>query len=224
MLDRPSTMLENNSNMKEDAADSLNARIAQRVRDLRASSGLSLDALATQCGISRSMISLIERGESSPTAVLLEKLATGLGVPLAALFDEPQPSASPVARAVDQPSWRDPHSGYVRRNVSPSGVGSQIQIVEVTFPARARVSYETGPREPVVHQQVWVLEGAIDITVGAERHRLGSGDCLAMVLDAPITFHNPHKTAARYAVVLAAMPYPLPFRRSHGEQRPSLYP
>ena len=223
MLDRLSTMLENNSNMKEDAPDSLNARIAQRVRDLRASSGLSLDALATQCGISRSMISLIERGESSPTAVLLEKLATGLGVPLAALFDEPQPSASPVARAVDQPSWRDPHSGYVRRNVSPSGVGSQIQIVEVTFPARARVSYETGPREPVVHQQVWVLEGAIDITVGAERHRLG-GDCLAMVLDAPITFHNPHKTAARYAVVLAAMPYPLPFRRSHGEQRPSLYP
>jgi len=210
--------------MEETPADSLNARIAQRVRDLRASSGLSLDALATQCGISRSMISLIERGESSPTAVLLEKLATGLGVPLAALFDEPRPSASPVARAADQPSWRDPHSGYVRRNVSPSGVGSQIQIVEVTFPAKARVSYETGPREPVVHQQVWVLEGAIDITVGDERHRLGRGDCLAMVLDAPITFHNPHKTAARYAVVLAAMPYPLPFRRSHGEQRPSLYP
>ena len=47
---------------------------------------------------------------------------------------------------------------------------------------------------------------------------------LAMVLDKPITFHNPHKAAARYAVVLASMPYPLPFRRSHGEQRPSLYP
>ena len=210
--------------MKDDATDSLNDRIAQRVRDLRASAGLSLEALATHCGISRSMISLIERGESSPTAVLLEKLASGLGVPLAALFDAPQPSASPVARAVDQPSWRDPHSGYVRRNVSPSGVGSQIQIVEVTFPAKARVSYETGPREPVMHQQVWILEGAIDITVGDARHRLAAGDCLAMVLDKPIAFHNPHKVAARYAVVLASMPYPLPFRRSHGEQRPSLYP
>ena len=210
--------------MKETPSDTLNDRIAQRVRDLRAACGLSLDALATHCGISRSMISLIERGESSPTAVLLEKLASGLGVPLAALFDAPQPSASPVARAADQPSWRDPHSGYVRRNVSPSGVGSQIQIVEVMFPAEARVSYETGPREPVMHQQIWVLEGAIDVSVGDERHRLAAGDCVAMVLDKPITFHNPHQLAARYAVVLASMPYPLPFRRSHGDQRPSLYP
>jgi transcriptional regulator with XRE-family HTH domain len=209
--------------MEDPAAKSLNDRIAQRVRDLRAASGLSLDALATHCGISRSMISLIERGESSPTAVLLEKLASGLGVPLAALFDAPQTTANPVARMADQPSWRDPRSGYVRRNVSPSGVGSQIQIVEVMFPAKARVSYETGPREPVMHQQVWVIEGAIDITVGADRHRIAAGDCLAMVLDKPIMFHNPHTAAARYAVVLASMPYPMPFRRSHGDQRPSLY-
>ncbi len=210
--------------MEEQAPDSLNDRIAQRVRDLRASSGLSLDALATHCGISRSMISLIERGESSPTAVLLEKLASGLGVPLAALFDAPQPSASPVARAADQPSWTDPHSGYVRRNVSPSGVGSQIQIVEVHFPPKARVAYETGPREPVMHQQVWVIDGRVDITVGTEKHRLDAGDCLAMVLDRPVSFHNPTRTTAHYAVVLASMPYPLPFRRSHGDQRPSLYP
>ncbi len=223
-LDAPSNILDTPSIMEEQAPDCLNARIAQRVRELRASSGLSLDALATQCGISRSMISLIERGESSPTAVLLEKLATGLGVSLAALFDAPQPSASPVARAADQPSWRDPHTGYVRRNVSPSGVGSQIQIVEVAFPPKARVSYETGPREPVIHQQVWVIDGAIDITVGSERHRLGAGDCLAMVLDKPVTFHNPHKAAARYAVVLTALPSSLPVRRSHGEQRSSLHP
>lgn len=210
--------------MEEYPPASLNDRIAQRVRDLRAASGLSLDALATHCGISRSMISLIERGESSPTAVLLEKLASGLGVPLAALFDAPQPSASPVARAADQPSWKDPHSGYVRRNVSPSGVGSQIQIVEVHFPPKARVAYETGPREPVMHQQIWVIAGTLDVTVGADRHRLCDGDCLAMILDRPVSFHNPTREATHYAVVLAAMPYPLPFRRSHGEHRPSLYP
>ena len=51
----------------------INARIAARVRALRAARGLSLEALAQACGVSRSMISLIERGESSPTAVLLEK-------------------------------------------------------------------------------------------------------------------------------------------------------
>ena len=194
--------------MKETGSDSLNDRIARRVRDLRAASGLSLDALATHCGISRSMISLIERGESSPTAVLLEKLASGLGVPLAALFDTPEPTADPVARAAAQPSWRDPHSGYVRRNVSPSGVASPIQIVEIAFPAGARVAYESAQRASPVHQQVWMLEGTMEIAVGDELHRLGEGDCLAFALDRPTSFHNPTRRRARYAVVLAAMPAP----------------
>jgi transcriptional regulator with XRE-family HTH domain len=189
--------------MTETTAPSLNDRIAHRVRDLRAGRGLSLDALATHCGVSRSMISLIERGESSPTAVLLEKLATGLNVPLASLFETPEPAASPVARGTDQPAWRDPHSGYIRRNVSPGGVGSPIQIVEVSFPPKARVAYESGAREPLIHQQVWVLEGTIEVTVGDEVHRLDAGDCLAHVLDRPMTYHNPTRKTARYAVVIA---------------------
>lgn len=196
-------MLETESRMKEHVASDLNQRIAQRVRDLRAARGLSLEAAATKSGVSRSMISLIERGESSPTAVVLERLATGLGVAMASLFDAPQPQASPLARAKQQPPWRDPQSGYVRRNVSPAGAGSPIQIVEVLFPPGARVAYETGAREPRVHQQVWVQEGAIDITVGDERHRLQAGDCLALVLDRPLLYHNPTRKPARYAVVLA---------------------
>ena len=198
-----------------DTASDLNDRIAQRVRDLRAERGLSLGALATQCGVSRSMISLIERGEASPTAVVLERLATGLNVTLASLFDTPRPTSEPVARLANQASWRDPHSGYVRRNVSPmfassmagSHVTSPIQIVEVSFPAKARVAYETAAREPQVHQQVWVLEGAIDVTVGDEPCRLKFGDCLALVLDRPVTFHNPTRKVARYAVVIAILPF-----------------
>jgi len=54
--------------------------VAQRVRELRATQGLSLEALADRSGVSRSMISVIERGESSPTAVVLAKLAAGLSV------------------------------------------------------------------------------------------------------------------------------------------------
>ena len=181
---------------------SLNERIAQRVRDLRAARGLSLEALANASGISRSMISVIERGESSPTAVVLEKLAAGLGVPLASLFDSPSPASDPVSRAKGRAQWRDPHSGYVRSNVSPGGAGSPIRIVEVSFPPRARVSYETGPREPRTDQQVWVLEGAIDVAWGDELFNLGEGDCAAMTLDRPISFFNPHRRTARYAVVL----------------------
>jgi len=191
--------------MEAATASDLNERIAERVRELRAGQGLSLDSLATKSGVSRSMISLIERGESSPTAVVLEKLAAGLGVMLASLFDAPaapHPSG-PVARREDQPQWRDPASGYVRRNVSPPGVPQPMQIVEVQFPAGARVAFETGARDTRVHQQVWVLEGAIDVTVGAERHRLRKGDCLAMQLDRPTMFHNPTRKPTRYAVVIA---------------------
>lgn len=197
--------------MKEQQSPGLNDRIAQRVRDLRAARGFSLDALATLCGVSRSMISLIERGESSPTAVVLEKLAMGLNVALASLFESPQALSEPVARLVDQLSWRDPHSGYVRRNVSPGGTAGQnmrspIQIVEVSFPPKARVAYETGAREPQIHQQVWVLEGSIEVLIGDDQYWLGTGDCLAMVLDRPVTYHNPTRVHARYAVVITTSP------------------
>jgi transcriptional regulator with XRE-family HTH domain len=191
--------------MKETASD-LNVRIAERVRELRAAKSLSLDALAAKSGVSRSMISLVERGESSPTAVVLEKLAAGLGVILASLFDAPgadQTSRGPVARRKEQPKWQDPASGYLRRNVSPPGVPQPMQIVEVHFPAGRRVAFESAARDSRVFQQVWVLAGAIDITLGTQRHRLRKGDCLAMQLDGPTMFHNPTRKPARYAVVTA---------------------
>jgi transcriptional regulator with XRE-family HTH domain len=193
-----------------DTRSDLNQRIAERVRELRAAQGLSLETLARTSGVSRSMISLIERGESSPTAVVLEKLAAGLGVMLAALFDTPAAAAQalsgPVSRRDDQPQWQDPASGYRRRNVSPPGVSQPMRIVEVHFPPHGRVAFEAGVRDMRVHQQVWVLEGAIDITLGVERHRLREGDCLAMQLDRPTMFHNPTRKPTRYAVVIACDP------------------
>jgi transcriptional regulator with XRE-family HTH domain len=184
----------------------LNRRIAARVRGLRASRGLTLEALAERSGVSRSMISLIERGESSPTAVLLERLSAVLNVPLASLFDAPSTHPEPVARRAEQARWRDPASGYVRRNVSPAGFASPIQIVEVEFPRGARVAFDTGARAARVHQQVWVLDGSIDVTVGEDHHALQQGDCLAFVLDRPVTFHNRTRKVAHYAVVIVSEP------------------
>jgi transcriptional regulator with XRE-family HTH domain len=185
----------------------LSQRIAQRVRELRATQGLSLDALAGKSGVSRSMISLIERGESSPTAVVLEKLAAGLGAPLASLFDAPaavEGPTDPVARRDEQPLWKDPASGYLRRNVSPPGVPQPMQIVEVHFPPGGRVAFDSNGRDARVYQQIWVLEGAMEITLGNECYRLHAGDCLAMQLDRPIVFHNRTRKSARYAVVIAS--------------------
>ena len=186
----------------------VNQRLARRLKSLREARGWSLDALAARSGVSRSNISLIERGQSSPTASALDKLSAGLGVTLASLFEEPdapRAMASPLARVSEQPVWTDPGSGYMRRNVSPPA-RSPIQLVDVRFPAARRVAYEAAARDEEVHQQVWMIDGAMSITVGDTTWRLEAGDCLAMTLDAPIVFHNPGAREARYLVALVSQP------------------
>jgi len=182
----------------------INTRIARRVAETRAARGLSLAALAERSGVGRSTISLIERGESSATATVLDKLSAALGITVAALFDAPSEEApSPLSRSDEQPVWTDPGSGYVRRNLSPA-LPSPIQLVEVVFPPGQRVAYDTGARETEVSQQVWLIEGTMAVTVGDTSWRLAAGDCLAMRLDRPIAFHNPGTAPARYLVALVS--------------------
>lgn len=189
------------------AALDINSRIAASVRALRTDLGMTLDALAAKCAVSRSMISLVERGESSPTAVVLEKIATGLGVPLATLFGDSgaaiDPMSQPISRREERTPWRDPQSGYVRCNISPASFPSPIQIVEVVLPAGARVAYETGARDVSIHQQIWVQEGSIEVTLGSVTYRLAEDDCLAMQLNEPTAFRNRTRKPARYLVIVA---------------------
>lgn len=189
----------------------INQRIAARVRELRETRGDTLETLAARCGVSRSNISLIERGLSSPTATVLDRLATGLGVAVASLFEptaSPGAPPSPLVRAADQPAWTDPASGYVRRNLSPSSAVSPLQLVDVVFPAGRHVAYETDARDAHLYQQVWMIEGTMEVTVGSQPWRLDAGDCLAMQLDGPIGYRNPTRRPARYLVALATLPSP----------------
>jgi transcriptional regulator with XRE-family HTH domain len=189
----------------------IHERLAARLRALRANQGLTLDALAERAGVSRSMISLVERGESSPTAAVLDRLAAGLGVTLASLFaDGERADAPPVSRHAEQVAWRDPETGYVRRNLSPPGFPSPIELVEVELPAGARVVYDSAgtPRAVAISQQVWILEGRLELSVGGATHLLDAGDCLAMRVEGHIVFRNPGDRATRYLVALAADPAP----------------
>lgn len=188
-------------------ASGIDRHLARRVKDLRKERGLTLDELSSRSGVSRSMVSLVERGESSPTAKLLEKLAAALGVTLAALFaDETRSDASPVSRSSDQKAWRDPETGYRRRNLSPSGYASPLELVEVILPPMTRVAYDSGFRATRHCQQLWVLEGSVEIQVGPELHLLDQGDCLAMVVDGPTSFRNARRKKARYLVALTLAP------------------
>ena len=86
--------------------------------------------------------------------------------------------------------------------VSPPG--ARLQIVEGEFPAGARVTLEGPPREPALHQQVWLLEGTVELTRDDTTHRLEAGDCLAMAMGGATVFRNPTRRPARYAVVITS--------------------
>lgn len=193
-----------------DSSDDVNVRLGRRLHGLRDAAGLSLDALAQRAGVSRSAISLIENGRSSPTATVLDKLAGALGVTIASLFERGEAAGeapSPVARVADQPVWTDPASGYRRRNVSPR-CPSPLQLVDVVFPAGQRVAYDAVPREADTRQQVWMIDGTMEVTVGDTTWRLDAGDCLAMSLDQAIVYRNPTRREARYLVALVTAPGP----------------
>jgi transcriptional regulator with XRE-family HTH domain len=177
----------------------IDRRIGARIRELRSMKALTLDGLAERADVSRAMLSRIERGESSPTAQLMNKVCGGLGITLSTLFAETAAPPSPLVRREAQPVWRDPATRYLRRSVSPPT--ASVDIIEVEFPPRRSVAFDS-MRLPGHAQQVWVLEGTLEMDVGGETFRLGEGDCLSMHLDQPIVFRNPTRQQVRYAVIL----------------------
>lgn len=183
-------------------------RLSARLRALRQDQRLTIEALAERSGVSRATISKIERAECSPTAVVLNKLSTGLGVLLPALFSDasgPEPRRQdPVARREEQPVWLDPETGYSRRTLTPASGPGWLQLSEIEFPVKARVTFSNAYGEQNVHQQIWMLDGELQVSLGRLRRRLAAGDCMTMTLDQPITFHNPGKRRARYLVAIHA--------------------
>jgi transcriptional regulator with XRE-family HTH domain len=190
----------------------INERLARRLAQLREELGLSIEQLADRSGVSRAMISKIERAESSPTATVLNKLSIGLGTLLPNLFGpesyaEPRlQQRDPVASRKGQPEWRDPDTGYRRRTLTPATAAQALQLSEIHFPPGARVTFENAFGDARVVQQIWMLEGSLELRLGREASQLKSGDCMAMTLDRPITFHNPGKKDARYLVAIVRQP------------------
>jgi uncharacterized cupin superfamily protein len=98
--------------------------------------------------------------------------------------------------------WRDPASGYVRRNIAPDGTGSPVDISEIELPPGTRVAFDP-LRLKTADQHIWVLDGTLEVTIGSVRHRLEAGDCIHMRFDLPVTFHNPSRRPVHYAVIIA---------------------
>jgi transcriptional regulator with XRE-family HTH domain len=190
----------------------INERIAKRIVQLRDERGITTEELAERSGVSRAMIYRIERGESSPTATVLNKLSIGLGVLLPTLlgpssYQEPRlQQRNPVASRRAQAEWKDPQTGYRRRTLTPATANQPMQLSEIRFPAGARITFENAFGATLVQQQIWMLDGRMELRLGDELSHLNAGDCMAMTLDGPITFHNSGKKEARYLVAIARQP------------------
>jgi transcriptional regulator with XRE-family HTH domain len=191
------------------------AVFGERLRALRQARGWPLDRLAAASAVSRAMISKIERGESSPTAVVLGKLSAALELSIAELLeaapaagepdDGPRPAGGVVRRAADTPEWHDPDTGYRRRQVSTPGFPAAV--TEVLLPAGARVPYPAGAYA-FIAQLVWVLSGQLTLADGAAEHVLRPGDTFVLGEPRPREFRNQTAEGCRYLVVVTSTARP----------------
>jgi transcriptional regulator with XRE-family HTH domain len=181
--------------------DDSGARLARRLRLERETRGWSLADLAERSGVAKATISKIEREEASPTAVVLVRLAGSFDLTLAGLLLRAEGEGERLSRAAEQPVWRDPATGYLRKQVF-CRPDHPLEITRVELPAGQRV---TLPASSYAHirQAVWVQAGTLVIVEGGERRELRPGDCLGFGAPCEVTFAN--ETAARcaYVVVLA---------------------
>jgi transcriptional regulator with XRE-family HTH domain len=176
-------------------------RIADRVRLEREERGWTLADLAARSGVSRAMISKIERCEASPTATLLVRLAGAFDLTLAGLIARAEAHAERLVRQADQPLWRDPASGYLRRQIFERA-DHPVELVRVELPAGARVGLPASSYARI-RQVVWLMEGELVIDEAGVRRKLRPGDCLAFGAPIDTTFANESANSCVYLVALA---------------------
>ena len=181
--------------------DDPGTRIARRLRMERDRRGWSLAELAARSGVSKATISKIEREEVSPTAVILVRLAGAFDLTLAGLLLRAEGEGRRLIRAADQPVWRDPETGYLRKQVF-SRPDHPVELVRVELPPKQRVTLPASSYA-YIRQLVWVQSGNLVITEGGERHVLATGDCLGFGVPAETTFANETNATCTYVVALA---------------------
>ena len=127
------------------------------------------------------------------------RLCSGLGLTLSALFA--RDTAPPLLRRADQPVWRDPATGYLRRQVFMQP-DHPVELVRVDMPPGGRVEMPASSYARI-RQVVWVLEGEMTLTEGGTRHVLAAGDALGFGPPTDVVFENASTAPAAYVVALA---------------------
>lgn len=189
--------------MSEPVADdfSLDLRIAQRLKTLRAERGWSLEELAKRSETSRATLSRLENAEVSPTAAVLGRICAAYGLTLSRLMYLVEEAFPPLLTPAEQPVWSDRRSGFRRRSVSPPARGLAGEVLDCALEPGAEIDYPRPPRQGLEHHLL-LLEGALQVETGGQRHELRPGDCLRYQLFGPSRFATPADAGARYLLFI----------------------
>ena len=162
---------------------SISDRLAKRLKETRKSKGLSLEATAKLSGVSRSMLSQIERGESSPTVETLWSLTRALQVDFAGLLDEDNidKAIKEIMRAQRTPTIDSQGEGCRIRILSPPEQAGKLEVYEIIFAANGALVSD--PHRQGCIEQLTVLEGNLNITTGDEVAELNKGDTIRYAAD-----------------------------------------
>ncbi|MBT1156508.1 helix-turn-helix transcriptional regulator [Aminobacter anthyllidis] len=177
--------------------DSIDRRIAQRLRSLRAERGWPLDELAKRSTVSRATLSRLENAEVSPTASVLGKLCAAYGLTMSRLMHMVEGEFAPVVRRDAQAVWSDPEIGFRRRSISPPAQTLAGEALECELDADTRITYDAPPR-PGLEHHLLLLEGQLQVTVDGRAHELRPGDCLRYQLFGPSAFATSAEAGAKY--------------------------
>jgi transcriptional regulator with XRE-family HTH domain len=180
------------------------ATVGPRVKALRDAMGLSLRDLAERSGVSAPMLSQVERGETSPTLAVAEKIATGLELSLSQLLrlDEGQHVA--VSRAGER--RRSERGGHRFEELTPPLPGQRADVSLHTLePGATTGGHEDPPmHEPGSRETAVVLNGSLALFFEGTRHDLSSGDSVTFDADLPHHFENDGEDPTRFIAVIAA--------------------
>jgi transcriptional regulator with XRE-family HTH domain len=178
-------------------------RLGARMKDLRRERGLTLEELAEHSGVSRAMISKVERGEKNPTLVVAAKVAEGLGVTLSELLGVEERREVVVVPRERRMVMRDPETGFERQLLSPAFGGRGIEFVCNVVP-EGSTSGEFPPHHRGVEEYVVVEKGRLRAVIGGEEHLLEEGDALYFEADASHRFDNAGDGECSYYLVIVS--------------------
>ena len=178
-------------------------RLGVRVKDLRRERGFTLEELAGRAGVSRAMISKLERGEKNPTLVIAARLAEGLGVSLSRLAGVEERREVVVTTRERCMVLRDPETGFERQSLSPTFAGRGVEFVRNVVP-EGSTSGDFPAHRKGVEEHIVVEKGELRATLGAEEYVLREGDALYFEADVPHRFDNAGRGECAYYLVISS--------------------